>query len=429
MFVGTVLLMLPVSSTGPPISFIDALFTATSAVCVTGLSTLDTAGAFTRFGQLVILMLIQLGGLGIMVFASALLLSMGARLSVRSTLGIRQDYAAQTSVPTTGLLKAILITTLIAEAIGAVLLFTRFVGRYDVGEALYHSVFHSVSAFCNAGFSTFSDSLMSFRNDPITLLIFAGLIILGGLGFIVVGESFSRLRDRTYRLSLHSRLCLITTLVLIVAGTLGFWAAEQSNMFRDSGLLAGLTNAFFQSVTTRTAGFNSIPQTGLTELSILLTLILMLIGGCPGSTAGGVKTTTIGILSLLVWRRFRGFRSVSAFKTSVSTDSISRSLAVLLLAVGVILIAFSFFMFLVEPPVSHQFTHGWFVENLFEVVSAFGTVGLSMGMTSHLDGMEKLVLIVLMFAGRVGLLTLGMALVKPARAGEIVYLDEDVMVG
>jgi len=426
---GTILLVLPISSQDQPVSVLDALFTSTSAVCVTGLTVIDTGHGFSRFGQVVIMILIQLGGLGIMTFATALFIMAGTRLSFHDRLGLTQTLGTAAQSRSGRLLKAVIITSFAFESIGALLLFFNFWGRYPAGEAAFHAVFHAVSAFCNAGFSTFSNSLESYSHNLPVIGVISVLIISGGLGFAVIGELFERFRYKRTRLSLHTKLCLTVTAILIVLGTIGFSIAEFDNIFNTHGIGYGLVNSFFQAVTARTAGFNSVPQTHLTEVSLLLTIILMFIGGCPGSTAGGIKTTTAAVILLLVYNRFMGRQSVAAFRRSISPDSINRALTVTLLAALVVVFMFGLLMFAGERPVAHQLSHGWFVDNLFEIYSAFGTVGLSLGMTAHLQVMGKIIVIVTMFVGRVGLLTLAFAMARPPERGEIVYVDESVMVG
>ncbi|HUV30835.1 MAG TPA: TrkH family potassium uptake protein [Acidobacteriota bacterium] len=427
--IGTILLELPISAANGPISVLDSLFTATSAVCVTGLTVVDTGHDFTLFGQVVILMLIQLGGLGILTFASALILAVVPDLTFKDKLAVSHALGTTKRVSTKSLLRAVIVTALVCELAGTAALFLRFKSHFPVGEAFFHALFHAVSAFCNAGFSTFTNSLEAYSGDIPTLAIFAVLIILGGLGFVVIRELAARLQPGAGRLSLHSKLCLAATAMLLAVGTLAFLVAEYNNSFARMGFVQSLANALFQAVTCRTAGFNTVAQSALTEVSLLITIILMFIGACPGSTGGGIKTTTMAIVLLLAYDRFMGRRSVAVFKRSISPDSISRALTVLLVAILVIVALFVVLMFAEERPLPHTLTHGWFVDSLFEVISAFGTVGLSLGATAHLHALGKIVLIVLMFAGRVGLLTLVYALARPIRQGEIVYREESVMVG
>ncbi|MBN1212548.1 MAG: hypothetical protein JXA92_08215 [candidate division Zixibacteria bacterium] len=427
--VGTLLLSLPVSSRNHPVTFIDALFTATSAVCVTGLTVLDTGRDFTLFGQIVILALIQLGGLGIMTFTTVLLISMVPRLPFQDRFVLSQTLGGGPRLKTSSLLKAVVLTTLSFELLGAMALFVGFQSEFPLGRAVYYSIFHTVSAFCNAGFSTFSNSLENYGDEPYMLTVFAVLIISGGLGFIVVRETMLRLGSKKNRLSLHSKLCLSVTAVLLVIGTLAYLAAEYENVFEHMGTGRSLVSAFFQAVTSRTAGFNAVPQRNLTEVSLLVTIILMFIGACPGSTAGGIKTTTLGIIVLMAYNRFLGRRSVKAFRRSISTDSVQRAVTVMLAAIAVIVLIFVLLMFAEEKPLPHTLSHGWFVDSLFEVVSAFGTVGLSLGATSQFHDFGKSLIVILMFIGRVGLLTLVFNLARPMQPGEVVYLDEQVMVG
>lgn len=428
--VGALLLLLPISSSGQPVSLIDALFTATSAICVTGLTVLDTGHDFSFFGQIVILILIQLGGIGIMTLATTLLITIVPKLSFQDRLAITQTLGGDRRVKPYSLLKAVMLTTFTVELIGAVMLFLRFGREFPVGKAVYYSVFHAISAFCNAGFSPFSNSLENYRNDLPMLVIFAVLIILGGLGFVVINELAAKMRNKKLKLSLHTKLCLIVTAALLIIGTTAFMIGEYRNEFiRNMGFINGLGNAFFQAVTSRTAGFNAIPQANLTEVSLLITIILMFIGACPGSTGGGVKTTTLAVLLVMAFNRFRGRSSMTVFKKSLGSDSINRALTVILVAILIIVVMFVMFMFVEDRPLPHKLSHGLFVEGAFEVMSAFGTVGLSLGITSHLHSLGKIIIILLMFTGRVGLLTLVFTLARPPKRGEIVYLDEQVMVG
>lgn len=426
---GSALLILPISTADKSISYIDALFTSTSATCVTGLIVVDTAKDYSFFGQLVILILIQLGGLGIMTFASALLVTMVPRLSFQDRFVLAQTLGGGERIKSKTLLKAVIISTLTIESLGALILFFKFQQEYPLGQAIFHSVFHSVAAFCNAGFSTFSANLEGYSNSLYVILTIASLVIFGGLGFVVISEIVSQFRFKNSRLSLHTKLALATTLALLIVGTAAIYFAERDNVLKDMSTGRGLANAFFQSVTPRTAGFNTIPQGRLTEVTILMTMILMFIGTCPGSTGGGTKTTTLSVLLLLAYSRIRGRRAVSAFKRSISDISIVHSLTVWLVAILIIATLFIFFMFSEEHSSSPIAGHGWFLDGLFEVVSAFGTVGLSIGITPYLHDFGKIILILLMFIGRVGLLTLVFSLTRPSKQGEIVYLEEEVMVG
>ncbi|MEZ5358611.1 MAG: potassium transporter TrkG [Candidatus Zixiibacteriota bacterium] len=425
--IGTALLYLPVSSGEREIGLLDALFTSTSAVCVTGLVVVDTGSDFSLFGQIVILLLIQLGGLGIMTFATSLLMMMRGKVSFFDRLGINQEFGSGGS--TGSLLLAVLITTLAVEGLGAVGLFFEFRGDFPADVAAYHAIFHSISAFCNAGFSTLPHGLETYSDSPSTILIVSGLIISGGLGFIVIRDLLAKAKNPRSRLSLHTKLCLSMTLILIVFGTVAFMISESENLLVGGNWIYNASNAFFESVTCRTAGFNTIPQNHLTEVSLVIAFILMFIGACPGSTGGGIKTTTTAVILLLVYHRFMGRKSVAVFKRSIDADSVNRSVTLILLSSLIIVVLFAALMFAEEKLLPHQLSHGWFVDNLFEIVSAFGTVGLSLGITSSVTIPGKIVLIAAMFIGRVGLLTLAFGLARQPQKGEVTYADESVMVG
>jgi trk system potassium uptake protein TrkH len=427
--IGSVVLTLPVSGQKGPVAYIDALFTSTSAVCVTGLTSVNTALDYSRFGQVVIMILIQLGGLGVLTFTTTVLLMMGSRLSFEDRLGLSQSFSASPRAGAVRLIKAVIIVTAIVESLGAVGLFAKFQSQYPAGEAAFHALFHSVAAFCNAGFSTFPDNLEGYSHSLSVILIISGLIIFGGLGFAVISEVYDRARNRKTILSVHTKICVTATAALLVLGTLGIWLAEHQGVFKDSGIVYTLSNCFFQSVTARTAGFNSIAQARLTDMSVLVTIILMFIGACPGSTGGGIKTTTMTVILLLVYNRFRGRQTVPAFKRSISNDSVVRALTVALLAALIIVVMLGLLLFAEEVPRMPGVGHGWLIDTLFEIVSAFGTVGLTLGLTPYLSVLGKIIVIFTMFIGRVGLLTLAFALIRPPQRGEIVYIDESVMVG
>jgi trk system potassium uptake protein TrkH len=426
---GAIFLTLPFSASAERIGIVNALFTSTSAVCVTGLTVVDTGRDFSLFGQIVILLLVQLGGIGLMTITSALLISLGGRLSLGDRYGLSSSFSAGESVPTVSLLKAIVSTVLIVESLGAVALFFRFNGEMPAGQAVYHAIFHSISAFCNAGFSVFSSSFRGYHDDPLTLLIIAALIIVGGVGFVVIREVGIKIRRWNVRLSLHSKLALTTTAVLLLFGAIGFFLAERNNAFAGGSLFVNLVNALFQSTTCRTAGFDSIPQASLTDISLVISVVLMFIGGCAGSTAGGIKTTTVAILGIVAFHRLRGLRSLRAFRSTISLESATKAMVLTVAAVTVVVMGSLALMMAADPPSTYAYSHGEFMECVFEVVSALGTVGLSMGITPHLGEAGKLILVALMFIGRVGLITLVIALATRPPAGEITYLEEDVMVG
>jgi len=292
---GSIILTLPISATGTRIGFIDALFTSTSAICVTGLTVVDMGKDYSLFGQIIIMFLIQLGGLGVMTFTTGLFLSLGTRISFGERLGLSQSLGGSGQVMAKSLIKAVVFITFVIEAIGALLLFFEFNHRLPPGKALFASIFHSVSAFCNAGFSIFSDNLESYSHNIPVILIIGFLIIFGGLGFLLIREILNKLRSRKSRFSLHAKLGLTGTVILIILGTAIFYLMEYKKAFVGLETSVALANAFFQSVTPRTAGFDTIPQPALTEISLMVTMILMFIGVCPGSTGGGIKITSMSV--------------------------------------------------------------------------------------------------------------------------------------
>jgi len=422
-------LALPVSSSGEPLAFINALFTATSAICVTGLSVIDIGQRLSLFGQVVLLGLIQLGGLGIMTFATMLMISMGTKLTLNERLSLSQTMESSIKVRPLHMIMAIFTTTIIVEGVGAVLLFWQFQDKMGPDQAIFTAIFHAISAFCNAGFSTFSDSLESFSTDYPMIFIFSFLIIAGGLGFVVVRELIAAAYSRKFKISMHTKLCLWVTLILLVGGTIVYSLAEADNIFPRMGIAGGVANCFFQTVTSRTAGFNTISQGSFSDMSLLITMILMFIGACPGSCGGGIKTTTFAVVILVIVNRFRGRSRASAFRRAFTRETVGGAFTIFHLSIIIILIMLSVFLFMESLPASHVATKGWFLEHAFEIISAFGTVGLSMGITPDLENTGKIVIMIMMFIGRVGLLTLAYALAKPPQKGEIVYAEEPIMVG
>ncbi len=403
--VGTLLLMLPVAQTG--IDWTDpvtALFTATSAVCVTGLVVVDTGTYWSTFGEVVILALIQVGGLGTMTLASLLGLAISRKLGLRA----RVTAATETKAVGLGDVREVVIgvarTSLVVELAVAVVLALRFWAAYDVspGRAAYLGVFHSVSAFNNAGFALWPDSLVRFATDPWICLPIAASVIVGGIGFPVILELRKRLRTpRAW--SMHTKMTLWATAVLLVLGTLVITANEWRNpatlgqLDTPGRLLAG----FFQAVMPRTAGFNSVDTGAMLEGSLLVTVVLMFIGGGSAGTAGGIKVTTFVLLLLVIWAEVRGERDVQAFDRRIGERVVRQALTIALLSVGLVTAAT---VVLVE--ITRMSTH----LVLFEVVSAFGTVGLSTGITADVGTAGHLVLAVLMFVGRLGPITLVSAL-------------------
>ncbi|MDD5015308.1 MAG: TrkH family potassium uptake protein [Atribacterota bacterium] len=419
--VGTILLILPAaSSTQKSIGFINALFTATSATCVTGLIVLDTGKDFSTFGQSVILILLQCGGLGIMTMSTMLAFLVGKKISLKERL-IMQESLNQFSIGgLVRLAKYILIFTAVIEIIGATILFFYWQRIYSPLQALGLAVFHSISAFCNAGFSLFSDSIVSYKGDLIINLTFIALIILGGIGFLVLLELFQYGKNRT--LSLHAKLALRISFILILIGSIIVFFIESNNTSTMGNLAFSekIYSSIFQSVTARTAGFNTIHIGSMQNATLFLMIILMFIGASPSSTGGGVKTTTFGLLILYVWSSLKGKEEIQIFKRRISQDIIVKALTVIILSLGLVIIM----------TILLSYTEGEdFIKVLFEVVSAFSTVGLSTDITSSLSIAGKIIIIITMFTGRIGPLGLALALIQKREPEMIRYPEEKIMVG
>ncbi|MCG6944010.1 MAG: TrkH family potassium uptake protein [Deltaproteobacteria bacterium] len=432
--VGTVLLMLPHAANGPRLTPVDALFTATSATCVTGLVVVDTGSRLSLFGQWVVLILIQCGGLGIMTFSTVLILLMTGRFSFiqRSVIQDTFTHSPDTRLPS--LVLHVVVFTLVLEAAGAAMLFLRFSEMYHPGRALYMAIFHAISAYCNAGFGLYSQSLMDFSSDPLVSLTVALLIICGGIGFLVVLELKSILfrshkARRARRISVHSKLVLTITALLLIVGTMGFLALEWNQSMARLSLPAKVLAAFFQSVTTRTAGFNTLDFGKMANVTLLFTILLMFIGAASGSTGGGIKVNTLGVLFALSRSRLRGEESTSIFRRTLTAETVGRAISVFVVAVIVIYVATMALTVSELGTTIHGESRGLFLELLFEVVSAFGTVGLSVGITSKLSTLGKLILVVVMYIGRLGPLSIAVALSGREPRSKIQYAEENVMIG
>ena len=431
---GAILLVLPLSARGEPLAPLEALFTATSAVCVTGLTVVDTGTRLSGFGQGVVLVLVQAGGLGIMTFAVFTALLLGRQITFRDRLVIQDSLHHSPTAELKKLVRYILGFTLLLEATGAALLAARFAREMPLGRAVYAGVFHAVSAFCNAGFALFPDSLTRYRADPAVNLVVSVLVVSGGLGFLVNMELrdrlLARVRGRTMgSLSLHSRLTLAVTGALLVVGFLGILALEWGNLLAGLSLGDRVLAAWFQGMTPRTAGFNTLDYGRATSATLLLTSMLMFVGASPGSTGGGIKTTSLGLIAVLLVARWRGQGRAFAFNRTVPTAVMDRALT--LTALAAILLSVAVLGLVVLEQGSRPFDAAMvrFLPILFEAVSAFGTVGLSTGITAGLTPGGKVVLIGLMFLGRVGPLTVALAAGRRRRPGHFRYAEEPVMVG
>ncbi len=422
--IGTCLLLLPASTAGgvSP-SLLDALFTATSAVCVTGLTVVNTATFWSGYGKTFVLLLIQVGGLGLMTLATAHALVTGRRVSLRERLLIQEQTGQWSLSGLVGLVKRIMVATMLLEGAGAAVLSICF-GlslRLCLWESVCYGIFHSVSAFCNAGFDIIGNSLMDYASHPGVILTVSFLIIAGGLGFSVISDLWAN-RGRLRKTSLHSKLSLKVTVVLLLAGAVSTLVLEGSNpgTMGNMTLKGKVLSSWFQSVTARTAGFNSVAVDRLLPSTAFLVMILMFIGASPGGTGGGVKTTTFAVAAKAVTTLVRGRQDVTIGKRRLPGGLVGKATAIVLISLS--LVTVSTFMLTVTESVS-------FLDAFFEVVSAFGTVGLSRGITPFLTPAGKCIIIVTMFAGRVGPLSLAIALSNRKATAGIRYPEERIFVG
>jgi trk system potassium uptake protein TrkH len=402
--IGTLLLMLPVASTsGHSLKFIDALFTATSATCVTGLVVVDTGTYFSTFGQSVIMLLIQVGGLGFMSMATLFALVLKRKISLRDRLILQEAMNQSSMEGIVRLIRRVLLYSLVIEGSAALLLFIRWAFDMPLGQAAFFGIFHAISMFNNAGFDLFGHyhSLMGYVNDPFVNLIVMFLIVSGGIGFVVIADLIDFRRKR--RLSLHSKVVLSMTAALILAGTLVIFIFEYTNPRTLGSLNFGgkLLASFFQSVTPRTAGANTLDIAGLRQASQFFIVILMFIGASPGSTGGGIKTTTFTLMIGAVIAMLRGREDIVLFRYRLAQERVLKALTITLLAL-LLIVCVSMVLSTTE--------NRDFLEILFETTSAFATVGLSMGLTPELSLAGKILICLTMFAGRLGLLTLAYAL-------------------
>jgi potassium uptake TrkH family protein len=426
--IGTLLLLLPKASTKPgSIHPVDALFTSTSAVCVTGLIVLDTAKDYTILGQMIIMFLIQFGGLGIMTSTAFFAIITGRGVGIRERAFMKDVLSTNMLGEIGRILVYIFSITFLLELLGWAVLFQSWLPHfdYDMKASLYHSMFHSVSAFCNAGFSTFSNNVESFHSSIWTNLMISTLIIFGGLGFTVIINLLNyrlqifKKRRRTF-LSLQTKMVLIMTGVLIVGGAILLLILEYDNAFAHLSFFDKAMAAYFQSVSTRTAGFNTVPFGDMRAASYFLMMILMFIGASPGSTGGGIKTTTFMVLFLTMISTMKNTEKIEFAKKTVSLKVIRDAIAVAFLAL-VAVCMFAFTLLLTE--------NLDVIDIFFEVFSAFGTVGLSAGITSQLSYPGRVIITILMFIGRVGPLTLVLAMGQQLRKGRYSYPEENVMIG
>lgn len=428
--VGTLLLMLPfATASGNWNNFIVAFFTATSAVCVTGLAVVDTGSYFSFWGQLTILLLIQVGGLGYMMTTTFLMLLLGRKFDLRQKFAIQESFDRPFLQGSTNLVKSIIATTLVFEITGIFLMLRTFTAENRWSKGLWYSVFHSISAWNNAGFSLFSDSLVGYRSSWAINLVISGLVIFGGIGYQVIIEMYLWLNNKLQRkserfcFSLNFKVVSSTTFLLLVLGTIAFFFTELSNSatLENLSFEDKLLAAWFQSMTTRTAGFNSIDLGKMTTAGLFITMGLMFIGASPSGTGGGIKTTTFRILYNCTKSALQGKSKVVLYQREVPSTLILKAVAVVFGTAASIM--------LVTILIASTETEFDFIQILFETISAFATVGLSTGITASFSTISKLILIFAMYTGRVSILIVIAAIIGESRPSVLQYPEENLLVG
>lgn len=421
---GGIILSLPISSIdGKSTNFLDAVFTSTSAVCVTGLVTVDTGTHWNNFGKVIIMLLIETGGLGFMSITIFIAVLLGKKITLKDRLIMQEAMNTFNIQGLVRMVKYVLGFTFIVQLCGALLLSTQFVPQFGIQRGIFYSIFHSVSAFCNAGFDLFGnyDSLINYSGNSVVLLTIAFLIIIGGLGFTVSLEIFNYRKSK--RLSTHSKIVISITAGLIVIGGVFMLLVEYNNPATIGGMSFGdkVLNAFFSSVTPRTAGFNSISTTEMTMAGKLMTIILMFIGGASGSTAGGLKVTTFGVILFTVISVLKGRDDTEAFGRKFTKETVYKTFTLLFIAVLLVLTVTTI-LTITEPD-------KLFINLLYEATSAFGTVGLTAGVTQSIGSISKITLIITMYLGRVGAMTVILAVINNKKKSGIKYPEAKILIG
>lgn len=423
---GTILLMLPIATNpGKQTNFLTSLFTATSATCVTGLVVADTSTHWTLFGQIVILGMIQIGGLGFVTIGVLFAMFLNRKISLRMR-GLLQESMNTSQVGgIVRLTKKVLKGTVIMEGIGAIVLSIRFIPEFGVQKGIGFSIFHAISAFCNAGFDLMGSttgeysSLVSYSNDLLVNVVIMSLIVIGGIGFLV-WDDLTKNKFHFRRYMLHTKIVLTATIVLIFGGAFLFYIFERHNLMVNMGIKETILTSLFSSVTARTAGFNTIDTAGLTTSSKMLTSLLMFIGGSPGSTAGGIKTATIMVLFIYVGSNLRNSKECHIFGRRLEEDAVRRASNVAIISLTMAVIASIAICYL--QPLSME-------DVVFEVFSAIGTVGMSTGITRELNTVSRIIIILLMYCGRIGSMAFALSLLERKRAARVRYSVEKVMIG
>ena len=424
-FVGALLLTLPIATRTGEVDFIESLFTATSATCVTGLVVADTYQNWSIFGQIVIITMIQLGGLGFMTVGVYISVLLKKKIGLQERESIHESVNTMETAGVVRLVKKIVQGTFIIEGIGAILLATRFIPRFGVRRGIYYSFFHSISAFCNAGFDLMGiegeySSLVAFEDDIIVNVVVMLLILIGGIGFIV-WDDIQRNKWHFKKYLLHSKIVIVTTVIITIVTTILFFIFEYNNTLRDMTLLEKMLGAAFSSVTPRTAGFNTVDTAALSEAGKLLSMVLMFIGGSPGSTAGGAKTTTIVVLVCYAIAMVRSHEDINLFGRRLTADVVKKANAVVMINLVLSLIVAMIIMAM-QPLLSGT-------DVMFEVLSAINTVGMTTGITRELNVIARILIMILMYCGRLGSLSFALVFAQKNTTDSVRQPQEKIIVG
>lgn len=424
-FVGAIMLTLPIATRTGEVNFIASLFTATSATCVTGLVVADTYQNWSVFGQIVVITMIQLGGLGFMTVGVYISVLLKKKIGLQERESIHESVNTLETAGVVRLVKKIVQGTFIIEGIGAMLLATRFIPRFGVKRGIYYSVFHSISAFCNAGFDLMGiegeySSLVAFEDDIVVNLVVMSLILIGGLGFIV-WDDIQRNKWHFKKYLLHSKIVIISTVIITLVTAILFFTFEYNNTLRDMTLQGKILGAAFSSVTPRTAGFNTVDTAALSEAGKLLSMVLMFIGGSPGSTAGGAKTTTIVVLVCYAIAMIRSHEDINLFGRRLTADVVKKANAVVMINLVLSLIVAMMIMAM-QPMLAGT-------DVMFEVLSAINTVGMTTGITRELNVVARMLIIILMYCGRLGSLSFALVFAQKNTMDSIRQPQEKIIVG
>jgi len=437
---GTFFLSMPFSATeGKTIGFIDALFISTSAVCVTGLSPIDIGSKLTFFGQFVVLILMQIGALGLMTFTTVFYYWFGSKLPIADRLAIQETFQNLPAKQIRRLIFYIVSFTIAIEAVGTILLFIHWTIKGDFAshaQTFWYALFHAVAAFTHGSFSLFPNSLINYQKDFPVIFIITSLIFLGGLGFLVALELKDFLLSKFFpkdkkirRLSVQTKLTLITLIALIFGGTILIFFNERNGVFAQMTFAESLANSYFFSIVPRTSGFNTVQMSDFSGASVFVLMILMFIGGGSGSASGGIKVGTFGLLVAYTFARLRGKNQLNLWNRTIPQSSIDKASAIVVASASLILIATLILMFTETQNLSAKESQANFVPILFETISAFGTVGLTMDFSAQLSEAGKIILSLVMFAGRVGIISLILALSLREKPAQFSYAEENVMIG